>query len=133
MSTMQTFDLKRSQPLPPMLLPYLRLAYATTPEQVHKVQLEESTPGFDEQLDQTVACQLAAHLQERMAGYKHPLWRDLEIVDDPTATPRQKIAARLTKIEKSILQGCLDEVTTCAPCLDAKNVPKPALAVKFSQ
>lgn len=25
MSTMQTFDLKRSQPLPPMLLPYLRL------------------------------------------------------------------------------------------------------------
>jgi hypothetical protein len=48
---------------------------------------------------------------------RHPLWRDLEIVDDPTATPRQKIAARLTKIEKSILQGCLDEVTTCAPCL----------------
>lgn len=25
MSTMQTFDLKRSQPLPPLLLPYLRL------------------------------------------------------------------------------------------------------------
>ena len=34
---MQTFDLKRSQPLPPMLLPYLRLAYSTTEEQVHKV------------------------------------------------------------------------------------------------
>jgi hypothetical protein len=28
MSTMQTFDLKRSQPLPPMLLPYLRLVRA---------------------------------------------------------------------------------------------------------
>lgn len=41
----------------------------------------------------------------------------MEIVDDPAATPRQKIAARLTKIEKSILQGCLDAVTTCAPCL----------------
>lgn len=50
---------------------------------------------------------------------RHPLWRDLEIVDDPAATPRQKIAARLTKIEKSILQGCLDAVTTCAPCLGA--------------
>jgi hypothetical protein len=48
---------------------------------------------------------------------RHPLWRDLEIVDDPKATPRQKIAARLTKIEKSILQGCMDAVTTCAPCL----------------
>lgn len=48
---------------------------------------------------------------------RNPLWRDLEIIEDPTATPRQKIAARLTKIEKSILQGCLDAVTTCAPCL----------------
>jgi hypothetical protein len=38
LSTMQTFDLKRSQPLPPMLLPYLRLAYSTTEEQVHKVR-----------------------------------------------------------------------------------------------
>jgi hypothetical protein len=35
-----------------------------------QVQLEDSAPGFDDQLDQTVACQLAAHLQERMAGYK---------------------------------------------------------------
>lgn len=30
MSTMQTFDLKRSQPLPPMLLPYLRLVRTVT-------------------------------------------------------------------------------------------------------
>jgi hypothetical protein len=45
------------------------------------------------------------------------LWRDLEIVEDPAASPRQKIAARLTKIEKSILQGCVDAVSSCAPCL----------------
>jgi hypothetical protein len=30
-----------------------------------------------------------------------------------------QVAARLTKIEKSILQGCLDAVATCAPCLGA--------------
>jgi hypothetical protein len=35
---MQTFDMKRSQPLPPLLLPYLRLAYATTHEQLDKVR-----------------------------------------------------------------------------------------------
>jgi hypothetical protein len=58
---------------------------------------------------------------------RHPLWRDLEIVDDPAATPRQKIAARLTKIEKSILQGCLDAVTTCAPCLGGCTVFTPCL------
>jgi hypothetical protein len=38
LSTMQTFDMKRSQPLPPLLLPYLRLAYATTHEQLEKVR-----------------------------------------------------------------------------------------------
>jgi hypothetical protein len=38
LSTMQTFDMKRSQPLPPLLLPYLRLAYATTHEQLDKVR-----------------------------------------------------------------------------------------------
>jgi hypothetical protein len=27
------------------------------------------------------------------------------------------VAARLTKIEKNILQDCLDAVGTCAPCL----------------
>jgi hypothetical protein len=35
---MQTFDMKRSQPLPPLLLPYLRLAFATTHEQLDKVR-----------------------------------------------------------------------------------------------
>jgi hypothetical protein len=34
---MQAFDLKRTEPLPPLLLPYLRLAYATSVEQIHKV------------------------------------------------------------------------------------------------
>jgi hypothetical protein len=35
-----------------------------------QVQLVESAPAFDDELEQVVACQLAAHLQERMAGYK---------------------------------------------------------------
>jgi hypothetical protein len=37
---------------------------------VLQVQLVESAPAFDDELEQVVACQLAAHLQERMAGYK---------------------------------------------------------------
>jgi hypothetical protein len=54
-------------------------------------------------------------------------------VQDAASTPRQKIAARLTGIEKSILQGCVDTVSTCAPCLDAaKAAPPPSLAVMFS-
>jgi len=34
------------------------------------------------------------------------------VLQDASSTPRQKVAARLTKIEKSILQGCLNEVAT---------------------
>jgi hypothetical protein len=41
---------------------------------------------------------------------QHPLSRDLEIISEPQSTPRQRIAARLTKIEKSILQDCLGEL-----------------------
>eukprot|EP00798_Chlamydomonas_sp_ICE-L_P011893 gene11893-14994_t len=50
------------------------------------------------------------YFQNKLAGYKHPLSKDLEIIDDPKTTPRQKIAARLTKIEKGILNACLDEL-----------------------
>eukprot|EP00878_Enallax_costatus_P010172 GHUV01010618.1.p1 GENE.GHUV01010618.1~~GHUV01010618.1.p1 ORF type:complete len:451 (+),score=91.21 GHUV01010618.1:1244-2596(+) len=132
LSTLQTFDMTRTQALPPLLLPYLRLAFATSHEQLEKVDFKEDSGAFDEQLEQTVACQLANHLQSRLDGYKHPLWRDLEIIEDPTTTPRQKVAARLTKIEKSILQNCLDAVSNCAPCLDAAGVPAPQLAVKLA-
>lgn len=43
LSTLQTFDMKRGQPLPPLLLPYLRLAFATTHEQLDKVGGGQST------------------------------------------------------------------------------------------
>jgi hypothetical protein len=35
-----------------------------------QVEFEETAQPFDEQLEQMVACQLAAHLQARLAGYK---------------------------------------------------------------
>ena len=38
---MQTFDLKRSQPLPPLLLPYMRLAHATTQELLEQVRKDK--------------------------------------------------------------------------------------------
>lgn len=43
----QTFDLKRSEPLPPLLLPYLRLAFSRTPEQMAAVKMETGVPPVD--------------------------------------------------------------------------------------
>ncbi|KAF8059135.1 setd3 [Scenedesmus sp. PABB004] len=131
LSTMQTFDLTRGAPLPPLLLPYLRLAFATSHEQLDKVEFSAECAVFDPELEQTAACALVGHLQQRLAGYKHSMARDLEILADPTATPRQKVAARLTKIEKSILTGAMDAVAACAPCLEGKAKPSP-LDVKFA-
>lgn len=54
------------------------------------------------------------YLKQRLAAYPQPLWRDLEVIADPAATPRQKVAARLTKMEKSLLQGCLDALKAAA-------------------
>lgn len=37
LATSQTFDLTPSRPLPPLLLPFMRLAAATTPQEVQQV------------------------------------------------------------------------------------------------
>lgn len=34
----------------------------------------------------------------------------MQVIDDPAASPRAKIAARLTKIEKGILMACQEEL-----------------------
>ncbi|KIY95099.1 hypothetical protein MNEG_12863, partial [Monoraphidium neglectum] len=114
--TISTFDLKRSEPLPPLLLPYMRLAFSRSAEQMAAVQLEAGAPPIDAGIEQQAACALSGHLEKRLASYRRPLWKDLEILEDPKSTPRQKVAARLTKIEKSILQGCLDAISTQSPC-----------------
>jgi len=42
-----------------------------------------------------------------MRRYKTSIEEDIAVIADPTAGPREKVAARLLRIEKSILQGQL--------------------------
>lgn len=60
---------------------------------IQQIPLVEGAPPADPALEQTVACQLQGYLQQRLAAYKNPLWRDLEILEDPASTPRQKVGA----------------------------------------
>jgi histone-lysine N-methyltransferase SETD3 len=109
LSTMQTFDKTRAAPLPPLLLPYLRLAFADTPDAARAVSLTPGAPPADARTEALAAHALADHLAARLAAYRRPtVAADLEVLADPASTPRQKVAARLVKIEKSILQGCVD-------------------------
>lgn len=111
LATMQTFDLKRGQqPLAPMLIPYMRLAYTNDASMLSSIQFVKGASGPDPNLDRIVSCQLISFFNQQLNAYKHSLEKDLEVIEDPKSTPREKIAARLTKIEKSIWQSCIEEV-----------------------
>ncbi|EFJ43572.1 hypothetical protein VOLCADRAFT_76643 [Volvox carteri f. nagariensis] len=118
LATQQSFDVSVARPLPPQLLPYMMLALATTPEQVASVSFSD-TAGHDRELEAAALAALMAYVQRRTAAYAHPLWRDLEIINDPSSTPRQKVAARLTKIEKSILAAAAEALAVRGAPTDA--------------
>ncbi|GIL63283.1 hypothetical protein Vafri_17382 [Volvox africanus] len=79
LATQQNFDVSASRPLPPLLLPYMMVALAATPEQVASVSFaENAAPGHDRELEEAALAALMSYVQRRTAAYAHPLWRDLE-------------------------------------------------------
>jgi len=134
LATTQVFDLARSKPMPPMLLPYMRLALATTTDQVTKVVFSETAKPTDpslESLEPQIHAVLQAYLARRLAGYKHPVSHDMSVMQDPRSTPRQKVAARLLKIEKSILMAVREQLggaagTPSAAGTNGSTPPAPA-------
>ncbi|KAG2486389.1 hypothetical protein HYH03_014967 [Edaphochlamys debaryana] len=120
LASQQAFDVSASKPLPPAMVPYMALALAGSPEQVAAVSFAEGGPAAPPELMAAALAALAAYTSRRQQAYAHPLWRDLEILADSRATPREKVAARLTKVEKSILAACLDALKARgAPAEDA--------------
>ncbi|KAJ9519357.1 hypothetical protein QJQ45_023150 [Haematococcus lacustris] len=123
LSTSQPFDLQRNKKLAPLLLPYMRLAAASSPEEVQQVVLSETAPPV---VGDACEALLLAHLTEyfnaRLAGYKHTMAEDMDIMISPRSSPRQKVAARLTKIEKGILTSCLEQLQQLAA---QSQVPLP--------
>ncbi|GLC60161.1 hypothetical protein PLESTB_001580500 [Pleodorina starrii] len=126
LASQQSFDVSTSRPLPQQLLPYMMLALATSPEQVASVSFAGGASVHNRDLEAAALAALMSYVQRRMAAYAHPLWRDLEIINDPSSSPRQKVAARLTKIEKSIL-------VASAEALAAAGAPTDAAALEAAQ
>ncbi|CAK0782675.1 hypothetical protein CVIRNUC_005870 [Coccomyxa viridis] len=111
MATQQTFQLQRGKGLPEMLLPYLRLAHCTDSESLKQASLDSccSAPISPEN-ELTVLHQLASHLQTCLSRYRTTAEEDEATIASSTAGPRQKVAARLLRIEKEILHGVLKGV-----------------------
>jgi hypothetical protein len=112
LSTQQTFQMTRGtdSPLPDTVLPYLRLTFATTKEEVQAVTFGKDAKPVGEANEARVLAQLAGYLQKRLAGYKTTIQQDASTIANPCSGARQTVAARLLRIEKYILQGALEQV-----------------------
>lgn len=135
LSTMQTFDMSRTTPLPPTLLPFMRLALTTNEAAVDVVQWGDAASPID-QANETVAVEmLVAYLDKRLQGYPTSIEEDAAIIESSTTLVRQKVAARLVRIEKQILQAARQQLVDHAQGLGLElvvtEVPSTA-AVKLS-
>ena len=114
LSTQQTFQLSVNNFLPPTILPYLRLTFATSEDELWKVQFDVKGSGGAAPVspanEAKVLATLSAHLQRRLSEYKTTVEEDAAIIADPTTGPRQTVASKLLRIEKKILQGALAQV-----------------------
>jgi hypothetical protein len=114
LSTSQAFQMSAAAPLPPQLLPFLRVAFAATPAELAGVRLDAgdgAAAGAGDAAEARALGRLAAHLRARLAGYggRAPE-EDDAVVADPASGPREVVAARLVRIEKRILGAALAEV-----------------------
>jgi len=147
LSTQQAFQLTKAEPLPDQLLPYMRLVNAATEEDVRRVVFNNDTSGGEDggkggalsvENESMVLAQLITCLKKRLSGYKTTIEEDDAIIADPTSGPRRTVAAKLLKIEKTILQGSLKAVLAlpnaeaAARSLDASSsLPRSSWAVKI--
>lgn len=131
LSTQQTFQLQKAVPLPPQLLPYMRLVHATRVEDAQAVQFGEDAAPVAPENELTVLNQLINHLRLRASRYTTTIAEDEAILADPTTGPRQTVAARLLKIEKGILQATQAAVMELPGAGEAASRPPLASAVKM--
>eukprot|EP01023_Acetabularia_acetabulum_P033430 TRINITY_DN3128_c0_g2_i1.p1 TRINITY_DN3128_c0_g2~~TRINITY_DN3128_c0_g2_i1.p1 ORF type:complete len:518 (+),score=63.81 TRINITY_DN3128_c0_g2_i1:148-1554(+) len=110
LSSQQQFQLQRDSDLPPMLIPYMRLACASTAEDSEKVQFLESAGPVNSALESSVLRQLIVCLQSRLDGYPTSQEEDLATIQNPDANLRQVAVAKLVRIEKQVLQNALQQV-----------------------
>lgn len=111
LSTQQTFQLPRTEaPLPPDLLPHLRVAFAETEEEMWRVRFGDAAAPISPANEALVLSSLAAHLRQRLGRYRTNDEEDEATIADAACGPRRQVAARLLRIEKGILRAALAQV-----------------------
>eukprot|EP00884_Botryococcus_braunii_P019622 jgi/Botrbrau1/6343/Bobra.0098s0002.1 len=135
LSTQHTFSLLKGQKLPPLLLPFMRVAFCNDENLLKRPSLavEVKEGPLSSTSEAGLRSQLQSYLTDRLARYPRTIQEDEEIIACPTSGPREKVAARLVRIEKQILQGALADLDAL-PGLDITggDAPKSGLGVRLT-
>ncbi|KAK9785591.1 hypothetical protein WJX73_004453 [Symbiochloris irregularis] len=113
LSTQQTFQMQRGQALPDNLLQYVRFAHTDSEASARAAASGFSSPSpspVEPALEHVAILHLVTYLQQRLDRYPTTIEQDTAVLEDPMSNPRERVAARLVRIEKRILQGALKQV-----------------------
>jgi len=102
-----TFNLTEAEPLPPKLLPFMRFALIQDAGKLDSLKFDDMARPVTPENEAAAVSMLSTHIRAKLSQYQTTVDKDTRIIDDPHATAKQKIAAKLLRIEKRILQGTL--------------------------
>lgn len=126
LTTAHTFDMQRKQPLPPQLLPFLRIVLADSEQAVNSIKFGAEAEPLSPETESQAVSQIIAYLDARLARYPRSIEEDTAIIESTEMIPRQKVAARLTRIEKTILSAARQQLQAHADGLGITVDRSPA-------
>ncbi|KAL3723005.1 hypothetical protein ACJRO7_035227 [Eucalyptus globulus] len=90
------------------MLPYLRLGYVSDPSDMQSV-ISSQGPicPVSPCTERAVLDQLVEYFESRIAGYPTTLSEDETLLADPSLNPKKRVATQLVRLEKKILNSCL--------------------------
>ena len=126
-ATTASFKLTAKDPLPAGLVPYLRLAFCKDAAFVagadplkaaaggsEASSSNSSSPPLGPEVEAAALGALTRHLRRRLQAYGTSIEEDDATVASERTGPREKVAARLLRIEKRILGAALAEAEALA-------------------
>nr|CAD1823458.1 unnamed protein product [Ananas comosus var. bracteatus] len=90
------------------MLPYLRLGYVSDPAEMHSV-ISSQGPicPVSPCMERAVLDQLVDHFEFRLARYPTTLEEDEAMLADGNLDPKNRVAAKILRLEKKMLHACL--------------------------
>lgn len=90
------------------ILPYLRLGYVSDPSEMQSVISSQGPVcPVSPCMEQAVLDQLTVYFRTRLAGYCTSISEDELMLADPNLNPKKRVATQLVRLEKKMLNACL--------------------------